>query len=218
MTFGRHQLGPRWSMAEGGKFCIILHATFFAPLLVSSFENPTNNFEIHVTNDLQRAVAGKVVGTVFSFSGVPLYTFSVNYSIAALGSAAVFKAATTDLFKNGATRTNSFLSITADESSSSLTSKNVYYFSPLKGVYPPLATVKVNSITKTAATKADLVLQTNFPAHYVWLETSLKGVFSDNAFLLTNGTQTVIAFNGASDFTVESLQSTLKIKSISDTL
>lgn len=53
-------------------------------------------------------------------------------------------------------------------------------------------------------------------ALFVWLETNHPGVFSDNGFLMTSE-ETQVDFFASEEVTVEELQASMTIKSLTDT-
>lgn len=59
-------------------------------------------------------------------------------------------------------------------------------------------------------------VKTDAVAMFVWLETELPGVFSDNGFLMAQE-EAQVYFYAANEVTLEDLSSSLTIKSLTDT-
>lgn len=59
-------------------------------------------------------------------------------------------------------------------------------------------------------------VKTDTVALFVWLETELPGVFSDNGFLMTQE-EAQVYFYAVKKVTVEDLKSSLTVKSLTDT-
>ncbi|KAK8727948.1 hypothetical protein OTU49_009526, partial [Cherax quadricarinatus] len=90
-----------------------------------------------------------------------------------------------------------------------------------KDGYIPHATVKVESISGPETTSKSnwtfTVKVTNDAISlFVWLEVDESGVFSDNGFLMTES-QVDILFYSLSETTVDALQSSITVKSLTDT-
>ncbi len=74
------------------------------------------------------------------------------------------------------------------------------------------------SVQLTSSNTATVTLSSSEVAPYVWIETQVNGTWSDNGLTLFPDVQVKLNFKGWQTFTGQQLQSTLKIKSISDTL
>ena len=59
-------------------------------------------------------------------------------------------------------------------------------------------------------------VKTDAVALFVWLETDRPGMFSDNGFVMTQE-EAELSFYAAEEMTVEDLQSSLTVKSLTDT-
>lgn len=99
--------------------------------------------------------------------------------------------------------------------------ENDHLFGKPKDAYILHASVQIGSITgPTATSQSDwtfsVSVTTDAVAMFVWLETELPGVFSDNGFLMAQE-EAQVYFYAANEVTLEDLSSSLTIKSLTDT-
>lgn len=83
--------GMSWSSLEYSGRWKILHyfaRKFYAPLLISAFEND-GKIKIFATSDLQQIIAGKLDITLWTWKGEEVSKWSLNITISALESRSV---------------------------------------------------------------------------------------------------------------------------------
>jgi beta-mannosidase len=92
---------PTWSSLEyGGRWKLLHHYVrhFFAPVLVSAYEQPTDSLRVHITSDVNQALSGALYTRLWSWTGVgALAEWKTAFSLAPLASKPVLSYGTTSL-------------------------------------------------------------------------------------------------------------------------
>lgn len=96
-------------------------------------------------------------------------------------------------------------------------STNVFYLSSLAKVVLPTPNITYSRFAQSSPTQVSFVVTSNQVAPYVFLQTSIAGVFSDNGFLLLPNTPVAVLFNAKQAVKVDVLQASLTVKSVAMT-
>ena len=172
----------------------------FAEVIVSGYSVPSrDHVGVAVVNDLRHGWAGSVEVQVRRWSdGSVVRTVTEKVTVTAQAAVYVLQSTASALLA-GERNTSSFLFLSAslsalDTAPSNLSVESWVYLTPLKlvALSPPNITVAVlddvdaspASPSPRAALEVRAVVSCTAPAPYVFLETPLSGVWSDNGFLL----------------------------------
>ena len=237
--------GPTWSSLEYGARKKILHyyaAHFFAPFLISAFlDGDMTGGAVYVVNDdVGGTVArtGNVTVHVISFAkGLVATLPPVAYSIEPASSSRLFRFRITDLLATagGACPTASHCFITYDDNSAnSVNGKQNASGPPFlllasidRGLLhnPMLTIIGVNNSATTSPQTFSIQWTASAPALFIWFETPLRGVWSDNGFAFVPdpvappGNIKILTWTAAPDGalpTVTELAASLRIWSLFD--
>eukprot|EP00027_Filamoeba_sp_ATCC50430_P010404 CAMPEP_0168558112 /NCGR_PEP_ID=MMETSP0413-20121227/9793_1 /TAXON_ID=136452 /ORGANISM="Filamoeba nolandi, Strain NC-AS-23-1" /LENGTH=326 /DNA_ID=CAMNT_0008589205 /DNA_START=112 /DNA_END=1088 /DNA_ORIENTATION=- len=188
---------PTWSSLEyGGRWKMMHYAVkkFFAPVLISSFENPAGMFNVHVSSDRTEPLSATVVIDLWSWTGNKLNTINLTSSIPPLSSASVYTSNIDDMILNYCnSRSECFVSLRCiDSAKNQVLSSNEFFLSELSDVYLEDPKIQLTNVVAINSTLAQVTVSSSFPAPYVFLQTSISGRFSDNAFLLLPGSENAV--------------------------
>ena len=195
------QLNDNWPVASwssidyyGNWKQLHYHAKrFYSPVIVTSFLNSSNRLEIWATSDVNSEFKGKIQCALYDFSGKKLKEFEFNAELPPLGSEKIHDFNAAELTEDPA---GAFLFLTLEGRADgrSYSHYNDQFFTEYKKCDLLQPAIKAK-LTKEAAGKWNLELNTDFPAFYTFVE--LRGtqtVFSDNSFTLLPGKAKVISF------------------------
>eukprot|EP00026_Physarum_polycephalum_P005451 Phypoly_transcript_05485.p1 GENE.Phypoly_transcript_05485~~Phypoly_transcript_05485.p1 ORF type:complete len:496 (+),score=67.06 Phypoly_transcript_05485:433-1920(+) len=213
---------PTWSGTEYGGRWKMLHyyaKNFYAPLLLSSYENPVDTYNVFVTSDLQQAASGKIVIALLDYTGKTLYTWTPTYNIPSLGSASVYNNSIKSMISEGgcSARTACFFTLSLLDSSNARVATNVFYLSTLNEVDLQTPTITFSNFQQISSESIAFTVSSTQVAPYTFLQTPFLGTFNDNGVLLLPGLSANMTFTGWEDVSVASFQSSLTSISIANT-
>lgn len=195
---------------------------FFAPLLISAYQdhydlyNKTKEeprIHVHLTSDVNEPLQCFTDITIMDWKGNQMWRKTQNINLNPLESKSIFVETVAKLLKDSKCKREENCFITLYANSSSLVSENVFYFSPLHKVDLPDPQFKTANFVKEGKTiKFDLMSDQMAP--YTFLDTIIKGRFSQNGFHALKNQIRRIEFYGYEEFSVERFISTLTIKSM----
>lgn len=196
---------------------------FFAPVIASSYQEG-GKFKLYVVSDLMKPITHGVVSLkAWAWSSfTPLYTRNITFNIHGQSSKLVYADEVKDLVKASKCESAHHCVFTMRplnlSSGKDLGPINVFYPSNLSEAVglkdPRLKIAKVARMSETREFSVSVEAQS--PACFVWLVAkNVRGRFSENGFLLTEPSKTVVFFSWQ-DTTVEDLEKTLYIKSLYD--
>jgi beta-mannosidase len=195
---------------------------FFSPVLVSSYEDPLDQLNVHVTSDKTTDLEGQVQFFVWRYdSKAPLGKWNISYSLKALESKVVeILSIQKDIISPHCkgSRTECFLVLECKDKSGTLLSSNEFFLSEIyqsQNLQKP--NITITGITATNSKEASITLTSDYPALYTFLSTHLSGYFSENGFLLLPSSPKTILFDSNQAFDVNELKKSLSIISIRDT-
>ncbi|XP_045108284.1 beta-mannosidase-like isoform X2 [Portunus trituberculatus] len=228
--------GASWASIEYGGRWKMLHyyaKKMFSPVIItSSFIEDENLVEMYVVNErFHNMTDAAVVVNLHRYNTLgPVKTVkkSVFVETAASSLVATFSMdKDLDLFtlcKEGLydVKDVCFLTYTLLDNEGVLVApENYHLLGKPKDAYIPHASVQSGDITGPVATSQSnwtfsVNVKTDSVALFVWLETELPGVFSDNGFLMAQE-EAQVHFYAVKKITVEDLKSSLTVKSLTDT-
>jgi beta-mannosidase len=215
------QLNDNWPVASwssleyGGRWKQLqYHAKrFFAPVMTMAYPNFDKEVEVWSVNDLRQGVNIKVTATIYNFDGKALKTFLFKTKLAA-GSSKKLKAFKPTELNFPAE--SSFMVLETVDDDGTQHHLNTFFFAAYKKCDLPQARVKAEVVT--AGKDLKVILSSDKPAFYVWLDTSgLKGVFSDNSFTMIPGKKIELNFMPSGKTSREQLAAVLKVKHLRQT-
>jgi len=216
---------PTWSSLEYGGRWKMLHyfaKDFYAPVIASSYVED-GKFKLYVVSDLMKPITqGAVSLKAWMWSSFkPLYSGNVAFNIERQSSKLVYANDLTALVKASGCESprHCVFSMTPLDLSTGvdLGPTNVFYPASLSEAVglkdPQLKVVKVSLMTKT---EFSVSIQAHSPACFVWLVAKdVRGRFSENGFLLTEPSKSVI-FYSWQETTTSNLEKSLYIMSLYD--
>jgi len=202
---------PTWSSLEYGGRWKLLHyyvKQFFAPVLVSVFEEPLDALQVHITSDINKALSGTLYSRLWSWnSPKALEEWKIAFSLGSLSSKAIWSNSISSLIaKRCKQREDCFLTFSAlEESSGSEIASNHFFLArPVKSSLPR-AQISVRVAPGNSSNEAVVMLLSDNAAPFVWLETALSGRFEDNGFLLLPRSIKQVTFYGWKPFDMAAL-------------
>jgi beta-mannosidase len=213
---------PTWSSLEYGGRWKILHyfvRNFFAPVLVSAYEQPKDALHVHVTSDMTTGISGKVTLALWKWTtGRQVASWEATFSLPALGSAQVYSGSIARLLSGHCGgRNECVLILTATDPQNRVLASNNFYLSSFAQVDLPEPHIAVSVTSGSRKNEAVVSVKSQALAPYTFLQSPVSGRFSDNAFLLLPNTTRQVTFFGWEDFSLNQFQSTLRVMSIRDT-
>jgi len=206
---------PTWASLEyGGKWKLLHYYAqdFFAPVLVSSYEE-NGLIVAWVTSDINRPLNGNFSISLWNYAGKLLTTVTVPYALDNLDSAIVYVQNIATLTSGRcASRSECFLYLSATENSGAIVSNNVFYLSSLASVNLFAAKFSLTRFQQVLQ-NVTFTITSDQVAPYVFLETPIPGVFSDNGFLLFPNVPFNVEFEGWGP--VDNFQANLKVRTLS---
>jgi len=206
--------GPTWSSLEYGGRWKMLHyyaKDFFAPLLISVYED-NGKLAVWVTSDINRPVVGSYTLSLWSYSGRSLLNVTGKYNLESLESQMVYTVVINELISGHCRNLyECFLYLTATDDGV-VASTNIFYLSSLAIVDLPAAKFSLTGYQQSGR-NVTFTITSNEVAPYVFLETPIEGVFSDNGFLLFPNQPFDVAFEGWE--TIDNFQANLKVRTLS---
>jgi len=213
---------PSWASIEyGGRWKLLQYFSrrFFAPVLVSGFEYPYGNLDVHLTHDLTKTLTGNVYLSVWNYGGDRVRNETIPFSVPALTSLSVFNA-TIDTYLLGfcSGRNDCLAVLEAQDSQGNFLSFNVFYFSSLTVVTLFNPKIEIQDIQVVSSTQVNFNIVSQAVAPFVMVSTSISGRFSENGILLLPGQPMQMSFFGWETFTLQQFTNSVNVKSIYDTL
>lgn len=169
---------------------------FFAPIIISSFQNKSGEVEVWVTNDLMDAAECSISISVMDFSGCETKNIKLKTKVNA-GSA--LKIAVYPVGKLVSSPEVGFMYMRLDATSQSgkYGHRNEHFFTQYKRCELSLA--KITAKMKKCKNNFEILLTTDKPVFFVNLEMkNIDGIFSDNSFTLIPGEPNKVIFTPTS--------------------
>ncbi|KAK8396338.1 hypothetical protein O3P69_005403 [Scylla paramamosain] len=228
--------GASWASIEYGGRWKMLHyyvKKMFSPvIIISSFIENENVVELYVVNEwFQNMTNATVVVSLHRYDTLgPVKTVNKSVHVEAAASSRVATLSMDDdldqvtLCKEGLYDVKDVCFLTYKLLNSVgvlVTPENYRLLGEPKDAYILHASVQTGDITGPIATPQsnwsfNVSVKTDTVALFVWLETELPGVFSDNGFLMAQE-EAQVYFYAVKKITVEDLKSSLTVKSLTDT-
>ncbi len=180
-----------WSSLEyGGKWKLLHHMArrFYAPVLISSFQNDDDQLEIWVTNDRKEPTPIQARLRIVDFSGTIQQEKAWNQTLDAGSAQQLDALAVAELITDG-TAAFAVLDLEAE----GITLRNEHFFAPYKSCILPDAQVqtRIEEVDEGFA----VTVTTDQPAFYLTLNADgLAGEFDDNCFTLLGGESRTLTF------------------------
>ncbi|XP_056629755.1 beta-mannosidase-like [Diorhabda sublineata] len=224
-------LAPTWSGIDfTGKWKMLQYFVqeFFYPIIITGHIDSQRNLDVYVVldsiytigeqNDLTASIQ------VFNWNSLqPIHTDEIAVDVNE-GESALIKTIPTDQYLSDLNcgdvnnaKFNCFFSLSMRNSNGNIGYKNYVFPGTLKYSNLPRANVRIGSVTTTMEDPSQYsitVISDNI-ALFVWLETSVKGEFSQNGLVLTEGTTNII-FHSKEATSEESLRNTLTVIHLMD--
>lgn len=169
---------------------------FFAPVIISSFQNKSGEVEIWVTNDTTAQAECAITLSVLDFAGSELKKLELKAKVKP-GSAA--KIAAYPAGKLIAAPDAGFMYLRLEAQAGGLlhSHRNEHFFTQYKRC--ELAEAKVSAKTRLNGGAMEITLSTDKPVFFLTLEMKdADGVFSDNSFTLIPGEPKTVVFTPVS--------------------
>lgn len=228
--------GASWASIEYGGRWKMLHyyvKKMFSPvIIISSFIENENVVELYVVNEwFQNMTNATVVVSLHRYDTLgAVKTVNKSVHVEAAASSRVATLSMDDdldqvtLCKEGLYDVKDVCFLTYKLLNSVgvlVTPENYRLLGEPKDAYILHASVQTGDITGPIATPQsnwsfNVSVKTDTVALFVWLETELPGVFSDNGFLMAQE-EAQVYFYAVKKITVEDLKSSLTVKSLTDT-
>ncbi len=155
---------------------------FYAPVIVSCFQNKENRLEIWTASDLQKPLSGTLKLSIFDFAGNSLRAFTYPVRLNALESAKIQEIETAQLAE---TPENcfAFLELNVSDGETAYRHYNDHFFTEYK--HCDLLRPEISRTLELRDGLWHLTLSTKHPAFFVFAELrGIRTVFSDNSFTL----------------------------------
>eukprot|EP00727_Mastigamoeba_balamuthi_P002336 m51a1_g121 putative beta-mannosidase isoform 1 (1148) ;mRNA; r:403952-409163 len=213
---------PSWSSIEFPGTWKILHnwaKNFFSSFLVSVY-NKGDDLFVYVVNDKNASISGSVQGRVIDWeSGSVAYTWEIPFTVGSGTSARIQQNSIASILASAHREASKVLfEFAATGTDGSPISADVPFFpTSFAQVALPRAHVTVKPIAVNSRT-AMVVLSTDVPAAFVYLQTGVVGRFADNGFILLPGQSKIVEFRSKAPFNYHTFTSTLTFRSLVDTL
>ncbi|KAH3759148.1 beta-mannosidase precursor [Pelomyxa schiedti] len=215
--------GPTWSSIEYGGRWKLLHnyaKDFFAPLLVSPYEDPDDQLNIFIVNDNQYTVSGTVTVSFLSWSDGSL-KFSYTSSVVAVDGISSILALKLVISEITANRNDGVFLMTLNDAynATNVLSSNIFYPSSLSAVTLPKATITLTDpVVLPSGTDALITLESDAMAPFVFMQSTLSGHWLSNGFLLQPFTPLTLQFHSKEAMSdANSFYSSLSVRSLRDT-
>lgn len=207
-----------WSSIEYGGRWKLLHYSaknFFAPLLVSAFQE-SNNITVYVSSDMMSAIKGELEVDVWTWKGELSHSFKADVDFPALGAGKVWSE-TTNAVVTSYKPSEVFLALSVtEEGQSSPSTTNVFFLTGFTEVDLQKGNISVSDV-QVVKEKASFTLKSDVVAPFVYLQTDVLGYFSENGFLLFPNKPHEVTFTAWESFTVAEFQNSLKTRTVADT-
>lgn len=216
---------PTWSSLEYNGRWKMLHyfaKQFFSPVLVSSYEAPSDHFGVYVTSDLTLPISGFVNISMWSWKGFIAAQWQVPFALPALDSKQFFSNKISAMLATakGCERNTCFISLLCtDKDGSTVFSTNEFFLSSFADVALSPAGLKFSGLTQIEPNHVSFQLSSENVAPFVWLENNaIPGRFSNNGFLLLPHQSVTFHFFGQRNFSTQEFASSLQMRSLQNTL
>ncbi|NLJ23794.1 MAG: glycoside hydrolase family 2 protein [Firmicutes bacterium] len=203
-----------WSSIEyTGKWkCLHYMAKrFYAPVIVTSFENKVGELEIWVVNDLHQDQDITVKMQVLDFDGKTRRADAYRKKVAAGGAKLIARYPVSEL---APVPNEVFLYLELE--GEGVYHYNDHFFAAYKKCYLPL--VNCDCEIEEAGGSFEVIVRSDKPALFLTLDAQgIPGEFDDNCFTLLPEKPRRLVFTPKSDITLTELQETLKIRHLRST-
>jgi len=210
---------PTWSSTEyGGRWKMLQYFSknFFAPVLVSTFEQD-GNFFVHVTSDQNMPVKSVAVMTLHTWAGETLKSWKFPAVMKPLESREIYNSTLKDVL-SGHSHKDVFLTIELRDGKGELLSSNNQFFTVMKEINLQDPKHSVSSVTLDTKRSVKMTVSSQASAPYTWLSTKTPGRFSENGFLMLKGESRTVFFTSDVDISdVKAFSDTLRVMSVFET-
>lgn len=210
--------GPSWSSIDHAGRWKALHymaKRFYAPLLLSALEDAdAGTVALHVTSDEAAPVDGQIRWTLSTVDGTPVEQGTIPVTIAPRQNTPV---TTLDLSRHMQRHDRRSVLLWIELATpQGIVAKDLVTFARPKHLALPAPHIQAS--TQVRGTDAEITLETDAPALYVWLEwPDHDAVFSDNFFHLhPHAPHTITLYHAGSD-ALDTLHDRLVVRSLVDT-
>lgn len=216
--------GNSWSSIEyNGSWKILQYFAkkFYAPLLISCFED-ANHLRIYLTSDLLFNLSGKVELTLRDWNGKEIFYEGIDVTLQSQESKEVHTFPFSRIDSLAITKQQCFLELktttsATNESKDVHSSSNIHYFTPLKQVKLPKATIKFTIHSTPDINVFKIVLQSDAVAPFVYITTgNILGTLSDNGFQLLPNKWEEVTFRTRSNVSIDQFTAATRITSLCD--
>ena len=210
---------PTWATIEYGNTWKLAHyytTHFFNTTIISSYVNKNGIYEVYVTSDSMENQNGEYnIKAIKWYDGSVTSEWKGNITINALDSVLIFQE-DIDIMLQTTSYNASELVFTlewiVDEKE---IAKNVFYITTISeaNLQPTSLTYQINTNTLPYG----ITIQCSSVSPFTYLETSVKGRFSDNGFLCNPNQPTFLHFMNTTNFSLNEFEDSLVIRSIQET-
>ncbi len=183
---------------------------FYAPVIVTTFQNRENALEIWVSSDVQKKLSGSVKLSIFDFSGAELKSCSFPVE-AGKGESLKICALEIAQITDHPERCFAFLELELSGDGETFRHVNDHFFTEYKhcDLLPPEISAEFEA-ADTEGKNWKLILNSRAPAFFVFAELrGIRTVFSDNSFTLLPNRPRELTFQLDSPTTKETLEHSL---------
>ncbi|XP_072403176.1 beta-mannosidase-like [Diabrotica undecimpunctata] len=221
-------LAPTWAGIDfTGRWKMLQYfvGEFFAPIIITGHINSARTLEIYVVSDVIVPLPGLVASIrVFKWDSLtPVSTEEVAVDMQA-GESKLVKSIPTDSYLSekgcgDSPKDNCFFSLVVKNGNGNYpVGPNNYVFpSPLKNSHPERPNVKIESVKvyKADENMFEVTVSSDKPALFVWLDTEIRGRFSENGFVQVDSSKSIY-FYGEEETSLSDFQQSLTISNLLD--
>ncbi len=168
---------------------------FFAPVIISSFQNKSGEVEVWVTNDLMADAECAITLSVTDFAGSVMKKVELKSKVKA-GSAVKVAVYPVGKLISAPESGFMYMRLEAQAGGNKYSQRNEHFFTQYKRC--ELAVAKVSAKTAKCDGGLEITLTTDKPVFFLTMELKdMDGIFSDNSFTLIPGEPRNITFTPA---------------------
>ncbi len=164
---------------------------FFAPVIISPFQDKNGNLDIWITNDLLENFTGELNAALYDFSGSVLKNKTVKVNVPRQSAKQVKKYKIAELAPSA---NDCFLYLELVDADGITVHCNEHFFTEYKNCELPETAVSCD-VRKASGGNWEIKLASEAPAFFVELRAeNTDGVFSDNSFTLLPDREKIVEF------------------------
>jgi len=215
MTNSIWQAPSKASIEYGGRWKVLHYYSknFFNPVLVSSFENPRDSYHVHLTSDSLEKISGTVTISLWTWEGKVANSWTSQFTFGPLESKELYANNISTMLQS-LKREQGLFVLEARDTKSNLLSSNVFYLSSIGQVSLPTVKVAMQAFTQVSGSQIDFQIESDQVSPFTFLETTLCGHFSNNAFLLLPNNPLTLSFFGCANVTTIQLPPSLHVHTV----